>query len=106
MENREKTRTFTLGNELKKQIVLMYPFVKGNPGNATVMYELYDYNMDGILNLAYSNFGKVHPEYAHENGWLWIIYKNICDKDIQKTILYLEQLAGYRKTPEGDVIEY
>lgn len=81
-------------DSFKQQIVLMYPFVYGNPGNANVMSQLYDYNMDGVIQLALLEFRNKYPQYNEENGWLWIIFKTFCQKDINKTIAFLNDLAS------------
>ena len=78
---------------LKQQYILTLPSVFGNPGNAIVMYELYERNLETVVNAAYPKFKEQFPEYEHEKGWLWIIYKSLCHQDIDETEAFLKRIV-------------
>ena len=99
----EASRKSVLGENFIRQLVLKYPWVKGNPGNANVMFSLYPYNIDGIINVAWINFYKKYPQYEKEDGWLWIIYKKLCGQDLEKTVVFLKELCHW--TPRTASLE-
>ena len=68
----------------------------GNPGNMTVFAMLCQKQFELSTRTLESLFRKKHPKYNHETGWLWITYKNLCDKDIDKTMTYLRDM--YRES--------
>jgi len=85
-----------MSDNLQLYFILLQPFIHGNPGNATVMANLMKINpaIDSMdLDLAEKKFRMKHPEHKDEPGWLWIIYKDLCKKDIQKTNEYLKQMV-------------
>jgi len=66
-----------------------------NPGNISVfkmlMDKLYAHPVDENLE---KKFRKKYPKYDHEPGWLWILYKDMSDNDIDETIKKLDALYG------------
>jgi hypothetical protein len=72
-----------------------------NPGNISVYKLLINLkgNNDLILNpkilingTTEDIFKAQYPEFNKEGGWLWIIYKNMCNYNINETIFFLENL--------------
>ena len=100
-ESPEK-RKILFNDEFIYSLVLRYPWVHGLPGNAQVMFELYEYNIDGIVNVAWINFPKKYPEYADEKGWLWVIYKRFCDQDIEATVKFLKELCSWSPSEKSE----
>lgn len=79
-----------MSDNLQLYFILLQPFIHGNPGNATVMGNLMKIKSTVDMEQAEKGFKIKHPEHKDEPGWLWIIYKDICKKDIHKTNDYLE----------------
>lgn len=92
--------------KFKFSIILMYPFVHGNPGNAAVAYELFDDDRikDEELTLAEWGFRKKFKGHKYENepGWLHIVHKYECKQDIVNTIKYLKELVNYNESNESN----
>jgi hypothetical protein len=80
--------------KLKMYLMFSQPFVHGNPGNMSVMSGLMDIGCTVDLSQAEPKFYQQNPKYDKniETGWLWIIYKDLCGKDIEKTNEYLKEL--------------
>ena len=88
----EKPDLDNMSDNLQLYFILLQPFIYGNPGNATVMGKLMKIKCDVDMELAEKGFREKHPEHKDEPGWLWIIYKDFCKNDIQKTNDYLKNL--------------
>ena len=90
----EKPNLENASENLQLYFIMLQPYVHGNPGNATVMAKLMGIKSTVDMELAEKNFQKNHPEFKDEPGWLWIIYKDLCKKDIIKTNQYLIDLIN------------
>ncbi len=85
----------------------MYHFCYGNPGNIEVVCRLWDDERisDYQIQKAERGFrnklkdseeelcGEKERDYADTKGWLWVVYKYICKRDLTKTIEYLIDLC-------------
>lgn len=89
----EKPNLDNVSENLQLYFILLQPYIHGNPGNATVMAKLMTIHSNVYMEGAEKGFRKKHSEYENEPGWLWIIYKDICKKDIEKTNEYLKELC-------------
>lgn len=75
-------------------ILVDEPHLHGIPGNISVGAKLCENRFELSFSVCESAFKKRHPEHEREfNSWLWITYKNICGKDINKTMDYLREIA-------------
>lgn len=100
MSTPETSETKKLNN-FKFNLSLMHPFVHGNPGNAAVVYQLWDdvRITDGQLAIAEWGFRIKFKGHTYENepGWLHIVHKYECKQDIDKTVEYLKELGELSK---------
>lgn len=69
----------------------------GLPGNLNVALEAYRRSRIVIDADMRRKFVEQHPRYKSEDGWLWVIYKDINGSDLGKTLLYLATLVTTRK---------
>lgn len=93
-ETKHNTESLTNNKEFLFQLLIGEPYLYGNPGNITVMTELCVNKFEISMPWCESVFKKKHPEQKNNfKSWLWIIYKDFCKKDIEKTMDYLRQLV-------------
>lgn len=82
-----------MNNPIFMYFAMQNESLHGNPGNISVfkmlMDEQYAYPVDENLE---KKFREKYPKYDKEPGWLWILYKNLSEKDIKKTVENLDAL--------------
>ena len=87
------TDTLELQQRLAFMVAASLPELYGNPGNMTVYCQLVEKKFEVPTDKCLDAFRKKYPQYAHEDGWLWVLYKVICEKDINKTIKELRDMV-------------
>jgi hypothetical protein len=69
--------------------------LKGIPGNIVVFTELYDFFITNDVNVVKKNFLKLN-KCLFPDSWLWYIFKNLNNQDINKTKEYLQNLMNQK----------
>ena len=81
------------------------PYLHGIAGNMSVMAQLCEKEYDNSMYICEKKFQEKHPEYKNDfNSWLWIIYKDLNNKNIDDTIKYLDELCGITKCNDELVV--